>query len=117
MDIFKFVFTNFKIVSIIVENINVDTSVYEKKGIASVQHIIRPFKLYSYEPSNQTPKLVTTKKINAPIRAPLILFINPTLKYLEIKPMITTLPHVKKVNACKPIIRSVKKKLISKAGI
>tara|TARA_Y100001954_G_C15299849_1_gene355421 strand:- start:30 stop:140 length:111 start_codon:yes stop_codon:yes gene_type:complete len=36
MDIFKFVFTNFKIVSIIVENINVDTSVYEKKGIASV---------------------------------------------------------------------------------
>ena len=26
-------------------------------------------------------------------------------------------PHVKKVNACRPITRSVKKKLISKAGI
>ena len=50
------------------------------------------------------------KNINAPNKAPEILKNVVWYKYLDIKPIINTLPHVKKVVLWKPIKISVIKK-------
>ena len=60
-------------VSINVENIKVEIRLYPKKGNASVQHIIRPFRFNGYIPELQTPKFVIIKKIKTPPKAPTIL--------------------------------------------
>ena len=60
-------------VSINVENINVEIRLYPKKGSARVQQVTSPFKSNEYMPEVQTPKFVIIKKIKTPPKAPTIL--------------------------------------------
>ena len=66
-----------------------------------MQQVIKPSYEYPYEPRTHTPKFVNIKKINdaetAPINLKNILF----LKNFVTKPIIKTLPHVKKNNFMK----------------
>ena len=62
-----------------------------------MKHSKNPFIVYPYEPNNQTPKLVIKKNRQAPIKAPDILFNKVSEKYFDTKPIIITLPQVKKV--------------------
>ena len=89
------------------------SSVFDKNW----KSLIKPSKLYPYDPEIQTPKLVTVKKITAPIKAPVIRFKIFSKKNFDIKPIIKTLPHVKNVKLWYPIIRSVKTKLIITTGM
>ena len=78
--------------------------------------MIKPLNVYPYDPINQTPKLVTIKKINAPKSAPNTLVYMFDKKNFEHNPINITLPHVKSVKEWKPIKISVKKKLPINAG-
>ena len=72
--------------------------------------------MYPYDPKDQTPKLVITKKISAPKRAPEILIYILFKKNFEINPIKITLPQVNSVTEWKPIKKSVIKKLKTKTG-
>ena len=64
-------FKNLYPVSIITENKSVEMMLYAKNGIAKVKHVSKPEIVWPYIPLVHTPKLVTTKNIQAPTNAPL----------------------------------------------
>ena len=68
--------------------------VLAKKGIAKIKHKYKPSIECPYIPEVQTPKLVITKKMQAPNIAPLILNFIFFAKNGDIKPINKTLPHV-----------------------
>lgn len=72
--------------------------------------------LQPYDPRLQTPKLVITKKIQAPNKDPIILVLKFFMKLLLIRPIKATLPQVKKVTLCNPITKSVNIKLTNTIG-
>ena len=78
------------------ENKKVDIKLYPKNGNPIIQDSISPLKFCEYIPPNQTPKFVTKKNMTAPDSAPNILNKILFAKYLAMKPIIITLPQVKK---------------------
>ena len=76
------------------EKNKVDIIEYVKKGIANKKHLCKPSSVNPYIPVDQTPKLVTMKKMTAPNKAPLILLRMFSVKNVDINPIKKTLPQV-----------------------